>query len=140
MKICMYSIDSVFEKGTGGVRRFLELINALVSDNHEVFLYSADTTESIRRANLCGCSIFDGRSKCDRSMIGLKSAFGNRKLFTEIRNEKFDRVVVFDVRAAFSLVVNGIKNLILFIRQDMYLYKKIQLEDNHANSVKKEHC
>ena len=38
----MYSIDRVFDKGTGGVRRFLELAVSLKNQKHDVYLYSAD--------------------------------------------------------------------------------------------------
>ena len=42
MKICMHSVDVVFEGATGGVRRFLELAKALKQRKHEVTLLSAD--------------------------------------------------------------------------------------------------
>lgn len=131
----MYSIDCVFNKGTGGVRRFLELMNALINDGNDVYLYSADVTDYIKSNNLKGRSIIDDRDN-NRTMVGLKAALGNNEIFTEIKNKKFERVVVFDIRAAFSLVVNNINNIYLFLRQDMYLYKKIQLDDKNVNVLK----
>lgn len=137
MKVCMYSIDCVFNKGTGGVRRFLELMDALRKTGHDVFLYSADSTEIIQENGLRGHSILNSSQNKNRAMVGLKSAFGNWELFKEIKNECFDRVVVFDIRAAFSLVINGVKNINLFLRQDMYLYKEIQMEDSGVGFIKK---
>lgn len=137
MRICMYSIDRVFNKGTGGVRRFLELMSSLSDDGNEIHLYSADETEEIRKHGYEGRTITRTASSQRKKMIGVKSAFGNSDLFEEIRQLKFDRVVVFDVRAALSLVINRIHNINLFIRQDMYEYKQIQLEDQHASRIKK---
>ena len=136
MKICMYSIDRVFDKGTGGVRRFLELAVSLKNQKHDVYLYSADDTDIIRKNGFMGHTIMTSK-EAGKSMIGLKSAFKNRKLFAEIKKLKFDRFVVFDIRAAFAPVLNGVKNIYLFLRQDMLLYKKIQLNDSNANYFKK---
>lgn len=132
----MYSIDQVFNRGTGGVKRFLELMNSLIAAGHDVYLYSADEDALIKENNIKGRSIKSEKTSGNRSMVGLKTALGSKELFKEIKREKFDRVVAFDVRAAFSLVLNGVDNIYLFLRQDMMLYKKIQLEDTHTNKLK----
>ena len=57
MKICMYSIDQVFQMHTGGVRRFVELMNALIDAGHDVTLYSADDQENYAKQGIKGFSI-----------------------------------------------------------------------------------
>lgn len=123
MKICMYSIDAVFQQTTGGVRRFFELMNALVASDYDVTLFSADTTETIQTYGLKGRTIYDTKHKIDRTVL------------KEIKKSRFNRVVVFDVRAAYRLALSGIDNMILFLRQDLYLYRQLSLEDRKANPV-----
>lgn len=134
MKICMYSIDQVFQMHTGGVRRFVELMNALIDAGHDVTLYSADDQENYAKQGIKGFSIKTNENQ-KKQMIGLRSAFGNKEIFKKIRIEKYDRVIVFDVRAAFSLVVNNITNIYLFLRQDLISYKRIQLQNRNINTI-----
>lgn len=124
MKICMYSVDEVFKNSTGGIRRFAELMNALRSRGHEVILYSADSVEMIRHNGWNGACIYNKNKKKDLKRI---SSF--------IKNGNFDRVIIFDVKAAIPMILHGVKNVYLFLRQDFYLYRQIMLEDKNVNKI-----
>ena len=126
MKICMYSVDEVFKPSTGGVKRFAELMNALCERGHDITLYSADPADVIRRNGYSGECIYSGRKQKNIKRIA-----------SLIKNASFERVIVFDVRAAAPLMLHGIKNVCLFLRQDFYLYRKLMLEDQHANRLRK---
>ena len=118
MKICMYSVSDATVIQTGGGKRFIELKNALECAGHEVVLLRPSSSEGSKRSS---------------KMVGLKSVFRNRNIFQAIRKGSFDRVIVFDIRAAISLVLNRIPNIYLFLRQDMIEYKRIQLQDRNIN-------
>lgn len=124
MKICMYSVDEVFKNTTGGVRRFAELMNVLIARGHDVTLYSADSLDKIRTNGCEGECIYNCAKKKEISRI-----------CSLIKRGGYERVIVFDVKAATPLVLNGISNIYLFLRQDFYLYRKIMLQDKNANSL-----
>lgn len=136
MNICMYSIDAVFSYGTGGVRRFVELLHALTDMGHRVTLYSADSTDVIRAEGLGGAALSDKRKR-SRALPGVSKLFFNRETLKKIKRAGYDRVIVFDVRAAFSLAAYNIDNIYLFLRQDMMLYKEIMLKDRHVGRLKR---
>lgn len=118
MKICMYSVSDATVIQTGGGKRFIELKKALEREGYEVVVLQPSSSEG---------------SKHSSKMVGLKSVFSNKNIFQEIRKGSFDRVIVFDIRAAISLVLNRIPNIYLFLRQDMIEYKKIQLQERKIN-------
>lgn len=127
MKICMYSVDEVFKNSTGGVRRFAELMYALMDKGHDVTLYSADSVEVMKKNGCKGECIYNKDMKKDIKRI---SSF--------IKNGGYDRVIMFDVRAAAApMMLYGVDNVYLFLRQDFYLYRKLMLEDKKANKLYK---
>lgn len=136
MKICMYSIDAVAQRNTGGVKRFIELMNAFKSEGYAVELFSPDTECAMSEMGIAGYQ-FEQSDTDDRKFVGVKSILGNKAVFHEIKKRKFDRVIVFDVRAAISLAMNNVPHICLFLRQDMIAYKEIQYSDKKINPFKK---
>lgn len=132
-KICMYSIDSVIGEKSGGVKRFYELTKYLISEGYEVILISKDSQEEMSKMDIKGKSLKITSDK----MSGYNVIKKNKEIFKYIKNNNFDRVIVFDVRAALSLALYNIKNIYLFLRQDFLSYKKIQLESRKVNNIKK---
>lgn len=135
MRICMYSIDAVFNNRTGGSRRFVELLKALKNKGHNVELISADSLDIIISNGIKGFELNKGNK--DKWLPGLRVVFNNRDIFRWIKYGKFDRVIVFDIRAGFSLVLNGINNIYLFLRQDLILYKEIMFDDQRSGRIKR---
>jgi len=129
----MYSIDSVIGEKTGGVKRFFELTRYLISIGYDVFLVSKDTEEDRKKIGVKGRTLNISSDK----MTGLSVIKNNKETLRYIKKCKFDKVIVFDVRAAISLTVYNISNIYLFLRQDLLSYKKIQLENKKMSDIKK---
>ncbi|MBQ9182020.1 MAG: glycosyltransferase [Bacilli bacterium] len=131
--ICMYSIDNVIGEKTGGVKRFFELTNYFIEEGYEVFLVSKDSIDDMKKMNINGKTLKITSDK----MYGLNVIKQNKEIFKFIKEKNFDKVVVFDIRAAISLAIYNIKNINLFLRQDLLSYKKIQLESQKINGIKR---
>ena len=122
MKIGMYSVDELFKNTTGGVRGFAELMNVLIARGHDVALYSADSLDTMRKIGCMGECIYNCAKKKEISRI-----------CSLIKRGGYERVIIFDVKAATPLVLNRINNL--YLRQDFYLYRKNMLQDKNVNSL-----
>ncbi len=128
-KIAMYSTSELFgTRITGGLKRFLELYQGLLENGYDVDLYSSDSQEVLNKNNINGYSLNKtGRTKRVFIPSELKIMINNMKTIKRVKSSDYDKVIVFDVPTAFSLSVMNVKNIQLFIRQDLIEYKKISL-------------
>ena len=135
MKIAMYTYAKVFAaKQTGGQKRYKELYLYL-SSKYDVTLYSLDEANAKE---------LEGKKHIVISQVPVKQLsllpadfrvyFANKELLKQIREEKYEKVIVFDVTSGWPLFAAGVENIQLFIRQDLISYKSISLE--HAKKSK----
>lgn len=137
MRIAMYSTSKLFgTRITGGLKRFLELYYGLSERGYIVDLYSSDSKEVLKRNNINGYSL-NNINDTNRVLIPaeLRIMFKNIKVIKRIKKIKYDRIIVFDVPTAFSLSVMNVKNIQLFIRQDLIGYKYISMKDRIKNKL-----
>ena len=135
MKIAMYSTSELFgTRVTGGLKRFLELYYGLIENGYDVDLYSLDSQESLKRNNIKGYSLNKiGGAKKVFIPEELKIMYKNIGILRTIKEKRYSKVIIFDVPTAFSLTIMGIKNIQLFIRQDLIGYKRISLQNRVSN-------
>lgn len=134
MKICMFSVGQVLVNPTGGSKRFVELYKYLVKNN-DVTLYSADTQENFKKNDMKNCFSLDF-NKSKKNNIALDVFLKNQKVLQQIKKEKYDKVIVFDVRAGILLALKKIKNVVQFFRQDTIEYRKIILNESSNSKLK----
>lgn len=138
MKIALYTYARVFaEKQTGGQKRFKELYKHL-SAKYDVTLYSIDD-QNTKELN--------GRKHIVIKQVPVKQLsllpadfrvyFKNRELLKQIREEKYDKIIVFDVTSGWPLFAAHIENIQLFIRQDLISYKSISLDSANKSRLYK---
>jgi glycosyltransferase involved in cell wall biosynthesis len=136
-KIAMYSTSQLFGKRvTGGLKRFLELYYGLVNLGNSVDLYSSDTPKVLKDNNVDGYSLSTG--KISQSIFipaELKILLKNLNIIKQIKREKYDQVIVFDVPTAIGICLTGIKHVQLLIRQDLIEYKKISMGERIKNKL-----
>ncbi|MFW6016197.1 MAG: glycosyltransferase family 4 protein [bacterium] len=134
-KIIMYSTSELFgSRVTGGLKRFLELYYGLISRGYKVELYSADNRNTLKANGIDGHTLKSVDAKGSVLLPAeVNIMIKNFNLIKKIKKDSFDKVIVFDVPTAFSLSIVGIKNIQLFIRQDLLEYKNISLS-NRCNS------
>ena len=125
----MYSTSQLFGKRvTGGLKRFLELYNGLKSRGIDVDLFCTDSPEVLTENGVTGYSLVN--NDISRSFFiptEFKILINNIKTIKKIKKTKYDSIIVFDVPTASGLCFAGLKNIQLFIRQDLIGYKKIAL-------------
>ncbi|TFJ93048.1 glycosyltransferase family 4 protein [Lentibacillus salicampi] len=129
-KVAMYSTSRLFgERITGGLKRFLELYKGLKIRGTDVDLYSADSSRSLEENGVVsGYSLmFKGKSKNTFVPTVFNIIIRNLGTLWKIKKAKYDSIIVFDVPAAIGLCLLGIKNIQLFIRQDLVGYKNIAI-------------
>lgn len=137
MRIAMYSTSKLFgTRITGGLKRFLELYYGLFERGYIVDLYSSDSQEVLNQNNINGYSL-NKINDTNRVLIPaeLRIMFKNIKVIKRIKKIKYDKIIVFDVPTAFSLSVMNVKNIQLFIRQDLIGYKYISMKDRIKNKL-----
>lgn len=133
----MYSTSELFGKRvTGGLKRFLELYYGLTEKKYVVDLYSTDSPNSFRENNVSGYSLLNKINK--KSIIipaELKIMLSNIKTLIKIKKSEYEAIIVFDVPTAIGLCIFGLKNIQLFIRQDLISYKRISISNRTKNKT-----
>ena len=135
--VAMYTTSQLFgEKTTGGLKRFLELYKGLITHGIKVDLYTADSPDILNKYNVSAFSI-KSMSQSNSIFIPteLKILIANRNIIKKIKHKHYDAVIVFDVPTAIGLCLAGIKNIHLFIRQDLIAYKKISISEKTRNKL-----
>ena len=115
-KILMYTNLKIFSSNqSGGMKRFLELYNYFKKKSHdyEVDFYSKDNEREISKKR----GMFIPKS--------LEMFFKEKEIFIKIKNKKYDEIILFDIREAIWFSLRNIKNINLFLRQDLIEYRKI---------------
>lgn len=128
-KVAMYSTNQLFgSRPTGGTKRFLELYYGLVNKGINVDLYSTDSSQVFIENNIVGYSLI-GKEQSNNIFIPteLKILLSNINIIKKIKQEHYNRIIVFDVPTAIGLCLMGVKHVQLFIRQDLIGYKKISV-------------
>ena len=130
----MYTNDKIYttERMTGGIKRFKMLYDGLVKMGYDVTLFCGESKEVLDKYNKNAFSI-NRNIKKKRFFNGINIYFNNRKLIKNLKKENYDEVIVFDVPTAIGLCLKKIKNINLFLRQDLIEYRKIVLFENRKN-------
>lgn len=137
-RICMFSIGDLFDKQTGGKKRFLELYNYLKSENYKVDLFCGTPKEKLNFYNIDGFSLeMNGKNKGFFNVSSHTIYLNNQELYNKIKDSNYDFVISFDVPSTIGLCLKKIPNICYFIRQDFLGYRKIQYESFKLNKTKK---
>lgn len=134
-KVIMYSTSELFgNRVTGGLKRFLELYYGLKLRGYQVEIYSADNESSLMDNDIEGISLNTTNiNKNSLFPVEIKILLKNLDIIRKIKNDANATVIVFDVPTAFSLSLAGVKNIQLFIRQNLIEYKRISLYNRLTN-------
>lgn len=118
-------------KITGGVRRFLELLNEL--PNHEkVILMSGDEEYPVGK-NCKHISMHQSK-KYNKEFY---YAIHNLPYLRKLKKQSYDTIIVFDVPPAIWLALFRIPRITLMLRKDLIEYEKIRLSDEKVSDFKK---
>lgn len=131
-KIVLYS-SSQLEKTrkTGGVKRFLELLNYL-GNYCQLTLVSGDKYYSVPEG-VRHISMHQEQIKNKESAY----AKHNYKYLKKLKKEGYDSIISFDVPPAIWLTLFRMPHLCLMVRKDLIGYEKITLHDHNVKGVKR---
>ena len=132
----MYTNDKIYttSRMTGGLKRFKMIYDGLIKRGYNVTLYCGESVADLKKYNNKAISI-NRNEKKSFLFPSIIIFFRNRKTLKQIRKENYTDVIVFDVPTAVGLCVNGIKNINLFLRQDLIEYRKIMLSDQNKSKI-----
>lgn len=131
-KIILYSSNQLLKiPVTGGIRRFKELMNEL-GKYCDLTIMSGDEVLSITNGDR---HISMHHKEVGRSEI--KLAFWNYKYLKQIKREKYDRIISFDVPPSLWLALFGMPHLCLMVRKDFIGYEKIKLDEAKTGKIKR---
>lgn len=129
-QVCMFTSSPLFQKQTGGIKRFIELYGALIRAGYAVDLYSADDAETLRKNRIEGYSIrAEASGKGLLRVPSIQVASGNRVLYHRIKQKHYALVIAFDVPSAMGLCLFHVRNICLFFRQDLIAYRRTAYVD-----------
>lgn len=131
-KVILYTSGQITHtRQTGGVRRFLELLNQLPKYVELTFM-SGDTSclspEGVRHISMNQKRIYDKEWKC---------AIHNFRYLKKIKKEHYDTLIVFDIPPAIWLALFRIPRITLMIRKDLIGYEKIRFSEIDKSRLKK---
>lgn len=135
-KILMYTNDKIYttSRMTGGIKRFKLLYEGLKKEGYNVTLYCGENEQELKKYNSSAISV---NREIEKSFIfpSISIFLKNRKKYQSIKKENFDDVIVFDVPTATGLCISRIKEINLFLRQDLIEYRKIQLKEKKKSKL-----
>jgi len=136
-KIAMYSTGQLFGKRvSGGFKRFLELYNGLKSREIDVDLFCTDSPKVLKEKRVSAYSLInEEKSKNLFIPTEFKIFIKNIATIKKIKNDSYDSIIVFDVPTAIGLCLVGLKNIQLFIRQDLIGYRKIAISERAKSKL-----
>ncbi|HRU98899.1 MAG TPA: glycosyltransferase family 4 protein [Ruminococcus sp.] len=132
IKIILYSSSQLKKiPKTGGVKRFLELVNQM-GKFCQLTLLSGDeeypVPKEARHISMHQNKVYNKEAEYARH---------NRKYLKNIKKEGYDSIVAFDVPPAIWLALYRMPHLCLMVRKDLIGYKKIILANQKVNGIKK---
>ena len=135
-KILMYTNEKIYttKRMTGGIRRFKMLYDGLMKKGYDVTLYCGESKSDLRKYNNNAHSVIR-EEKNTKLFASIGIFWKNRRIYRSLREEKYNDVIVFDVPTAVGLCLNRIKNIDLFLRQDIVEYRKIMLEEGNKGKM-----
>lgn len=120
--------DLATKRLTGGIKRFIELVRFGSLNDKDMVLCSQTSSIKLQELGV----------KKHIQMVGKKGDFldkflfpelalvrANYKIIKQLKRQKFDHIVVFDVPPATGLALMGFSNIILMLRKDMIGYESI---------------
>lgn len=126
--IVMYT-DFIYGKQnpTGGTQRYLELIYGLIDRGILVHLFAPKDAELIINNYLIRHDIKTCSAYSFLIPNVLLNYLVNIKMISSIRNIKYDAIISFDVPSSIQFSTLRLKNLLVFIRQDLIAYRNINI-------------
>lgn len=130
-RIAMYSTGKIFaDRVTGGTKRFVELYKSLIAKGYQVDLYSTDDSRDIEKYKISNYQLKSGNKSNNVFFpTEFKILFKNFSKLINLKKSNYDAVIVFDVPPAIGLSLFRVKNIKLFLRQDLVGYKEIILKE-----------
>lgn len=131
-KIVLYSSSQLKKTAkTGGIKRFLELVNQMGNYCHLTLVSGDDeypVPKGVKHISMYQNKVYHKESKY---------ALHNRKYLKKIKHDGYDALIVFDVPPAIWLVLFGMPHLCLMLRKDLLGYEKIILENQQLSGLKR---
>ncbi len=131
-RILMYTNDKIYttKRMTGGIKRFKMLYEGLIKLDYNVTLYCGESEDDLKKYNKSARSV-NRENNRTRLFAGIGIFLKNRKLIKNIKKEQYDEVIVFDIPTAIGLCLCSVKNINLFLRQDLIEYRKVLLNEKN---------
>ncbi len=131
-RIILYSSSQLKKTPkTGGVKRFLELVNQM-GKYCKLTLISGDeeypVPKGVRHISMHQNKCFHKESQYARH---------NWKYLKQLKSERYDAIVAFDVPPAIWLTLYRMPHLCLMVRKDLIGYEKITLESQNIKGLKR---
>lgn len=129
MNILMFSRVKIFDEHLrGGAKRFYELYSKLKEKNHNVEMCTVDVEAEYKKRNIDGFvfprNVFNKRRPLKAIYEILKVT---KDKVTKIKNSEYDKIIVFGISSAIVLSIYGVKNIYLFLRDDLIGYRKVSM-------------
>ena len=126
-----YTSDNYHDHSlTGGNKRYIEILNSLIDNGDEVFLLAPKDINLPQKDNLQIIPI--KRWKPRILPNGLLNFLLNRKAFKRAKKLNVDRTVLFSFPYGIQGVLAGLPDIILFLREDYFEYKKYSRASKNA--------
>ncbi|MGM0529780.1 MAG: glycosyltransferase family 4 protein [Bacteroidota bacterium] len=121
---------------TGGTRRYREMLKYFLEAGDEVYLLAPENVNLQHHSNLHHIPIKTYRSKILPN--GLLNFLFNRKSFRIVKQINTDGLVLFSVPYAIQAILAGLKNINLFVREDVLqnMHFRVQNEQRIGNRLK----
>lgn len=121
----MYTTGRIFTNcQTGGIKRFEELTRFL-QQNFNADLCCQDDDVVLRENGLYRTYRFKEKKGSKIFPPEMKRLIANMSLLKQIKKEKYDSIVSFDVPPTIGLCLMGVSNIVLMIRKDLIGYEQI---------------
>ena len=128
-KIILYTTNSIYEvsKQTGGIKRFIELVEYINKKYPMSVLYSRDDSNSVACHGFRNfIKLNDGNKLLEIFPPEVRFLLSNLSFIRKIKNSRYDRIIFFDVPTAIGPVLCGLNKVVLMIRKDIIGNEKVQ--------------
>ena len=140
MRLLLYAAGTPFTPPqTGGNKRFAELA-AYLCGRFNADLCCGDADEYLGKLKERAVFRFQKKDSLPLKLLPpeARRLVANRKTVKDIKRQRYDGVITFDVPPTIGLCLFGVKNIILMVRKDLLGYEKtIHPENTVENKVRR---
>lgn len=132
--VVFYTAVNESSRITGGIRRFRELMVSYLDSGFTIHLFSPFYF-NINHKNLILYKI--KAYNCRLIPNGILNLIGNYCMLRKIRKIPYQGLIVFEISYAIQCCFLGLRDIIVFVRQDLYRYRTFNFPDNIITTIYK---